>query len=101
MTTAAITTFAYDQIDQARVSLAQRAEFSSRRGGIPSLHTLRGISGAPSKYFDIAPGRHRAQVRRGLRRSNTVEIDVTAGGTARLEVRAGFWEIYCRVSDER
>ena len=56
-----------------------------------------------SQRFDIRPGRHRMQVRRGLRRSNAIEVQVTQGATVRLEVVAGFWEVEIaeRTSDAR
>ncbi|MFD7733671.1 hypothetical protein ACFV6F_25245 [Kitasatospora phosalacinea] len=41
-----------------------------------------------SSHFVLAPGPHRIRVGRGLDRSNTVTVDVPAGGRVRVEARS-------------
>jgi len=61
----------------------ERSSFSVVLDG-KSLGTV--MANTPPHRFDIAPGKHRIQVRRGLRRSDVVEFEVSAGARAHVDV---------------
>jgi hypothetical protein len=63
-----------------------------------SLGTV--MANTPLHSFDIAPGRHRLQCRRGLRKSEVVQFELQAGSQARVEVRLALTGgLECRLVD--